>query len=217
MYPINLVLTNRRCAVVGGGEVATRKILRLVEAGADVTIIAPTLTEKLTDMVKVNKVSWNKTTYSKGLLQDFFCVFCATDDAVVNRQAAAEARAAGALVNVASAPELCDFTVPGVVKRGSVTFAVSSDGASPAFVRLLRKDLERRYHEGFGEMAEFLQNLRQELIKSGDSSRTRELLWKQVLKEDIIQLILDKDLKRAKNEIRNSINCAGIKSSDSTR
>lgn len=214
MYPINLKLDNRKCAVVGGGKVACRKIGRLLENNARITVISPEVDSEIQDWARENKITWKQETYSKDLLEGFFCVFCATDNGDVNRQAAMDAKAAGILVNVASEPELCDFTVPGVVNRGRLQFTVSSEGASPAYTRLLRQDLEKRYHHGFGEMADFIDSIRQELIheKNEDraaTSQQRQKIWRQALTPEIIELIYNQDLDRAKDEIRNAINSAG--------
>ncbi|WP_198022585.1 bifunctional precorrin-2 dehydrogenase/sirohydrochlorin ferrochelatase [Anaerovibrio sp. RM50] len=214
MYPINLKLDNRKCAVVGGGQVACRKIGRLLENHALITVISPEADDEIQQWAGDKRLTWKKETYSKNLLEGFFCVFCATDNLEVNRQAAMDAKDLGILVNVASQPELCDFTVPGVVKQGRLQFTVSSEGASPAYTRLLRQDLEKRYHQGFGEMADFIEELRQELIgeRSGyraATSKQRQKIWRQALTPKIIDLIYNHDLDRAKHEIRNAINSAG--------
>ncbi|ORU01034.1 siroheme synthase [Anaerovibrio sp. JC8] len=214
MYPINLKLDNRKCAVIGGGQVACRKIQRLLENNALITVISPEADQRIRDWSSDKKIIWKQETYSRELLEGFFCAFCATDNRAVNRQAATDARELGILVNVASEPELGDFTVPGVVNQGPLLFTVSSEGASPAFTRLLRQDMEKRYHQGFGEIAEFIEQLRQELIRdtsgSGAStSQQRQKIWRQALTPEIIDLIYNHDLDRAKHEIRNAINSAG--------
>ena len=213
MYPINLKLDNRQCTVVGGGEVAYRKIQRLLQNNAHITVISPVVNDQIKALAQTGKITWRQETYSKPLLEGSFCVFCATDNREVNRQAALEAKASGMLVNVASEPELCDFTLPGVVQRGRLQFTVSSDGASPAFTRLLRQDMEGRYHQGFGEMAEYIETIRQGLIAGGTgegqtTSEQRQKLWRQALTPDIIELIHNQELDRAKYEIRNAINRA---------
>ena len=217
MYPINLKLTGRPCAVVGGGQVAWRKIDRLLDCGARVTVISPEVDSRIEAMAKAKKLIWRKGAYSRGGLEGFFCVFCATNDPKINRMAALEGKQAGALINVASDPELCDFTLPGVVRQGPLLFTVSSDGASPGFTRLLRQDLEKRYHTGFGEFALFLREIRRELIKKFSSSCKREAVWQGILTDNIVKVILDKDLDGAKNEIRNGINRFGTEPSDGSR
>lgn len=219
MYPINLNMTGRACAVVGGGRVAQRKIERLLDYGAKVTVISPELGPELHSLAENGQIIWKRTAYSKDrdLLEGFFCVFCATDDGEINRQAALEAKAKGALVNVATAPELGDFTLPGVVKRGPVQFTVDTDGTSPGFSRLLREDVAQRYHDGFGEFAVFLQEIRQELMAKYGDSQQRGKLWRRLLTADIIELILDNDLDGAKNEIRRGISSFGTEPSDSPR
>ena len=217
MYPVNLNISQRPCAVVGGGQVARRKINRLLACGAQVTVISPELTDELRTLAETGKITWKKSTYSPGLLQGFFCAFAATDNSEVNHKVALDAKAAGVLVNVASEPELCDFTLPALVERGTLQIAVSTEGASPGFSRLIKQDLAKRYHEGFGEFTEFLRDIRQQLITEYGDSREREDLWRKVLTEKVLNLVLNEDLDGAKHEIRNGIDSIGAEPSDSTR
>ena len=94
MYPINLCLKGRRCAVIGGGKVAWRKSRALLAAGAQVTIISPELHPDLLECAAQSPACrWYKAVYAPGLLEGFFLVFCAADDRRVNQQAAREAGA----------------------------------------------------------------------------------------------------------------------------
>ena len=106
LYPLNLKLAGRPCAVVGGGRVAERKIRRLIAAGASVTVIAPDLTSALREMASRQEICWRQAGYAPGMLQGFVLVFCASNDAKVNERASKEARASGALVNDAVTPEI---------------------------------------------------------------------------------------------------------------
>ena len=213
MYPINLCLKGRRCAVIGGGKVAWRKSRALLAAGAQVTIISPELHPDLLECAAQSPACrWYKAVYAPGLLEGFFLVFCAADDRRVNQQAAREARELGVLVNAASEPELCDFMVPARIERGDLLITVSTGGKSPALARLLRERLEREYGRVYGEWLERLEHLRAELRKRPGTSREREHFWRQILTEDILALVEQGKLEEAEAEVRNAINGFGTQS-----
>ena len=129
LYPLNLDLSGKSCVVIGGGQVAERKVKGLVAAGAVVTVIAPAVADPL-----------QAGAYAYGMLAPYqpLLVFCAADSATANREAAREAKQLRALVNAAAQPEVTDFQVPSRVVRGDLLLTVSTGGDSPAFSRLLR-------------------------------------------------------------------------------
>ena len=137
LYPINLKLTGRRCAVIGGGAVAERKIRALLAAGAAVSVFSPVLSAGLSELKQAGRFVWVPQDYEPGDLHNFFLVFCATNNSLINRQAAAEAKATGALVNIADAPDLSDFYVPAHVAHGELLLTISTGGGSPALARRL--------------------------------------------------------------------------------
>lgn len=134
-YPVFFDLRGKEVVVVGGGKVGQRKARGLIEAGANVTIIAPDLTEEI-DAI------WKKRRYRRGDLNGAVLAFAATNDRAVNAKVAAEAKSLGIPVNVADAPDECDFIVPSRVRRGNVQIAVSTGGESPRMAKELRKQLE---------------------------------------------------------------------------
>jgi precorrin-2 dehydrogenase/sirohydrochlorin ferrochelatase len=136
-YPLFLDLQERPVTVVGGGRVAVRKITALRRAGARVTVISPALSRSWPD------VRWVRRAYRRGDLRGAFLVVAATNDPVVNVAVCAEAKRRGLLVNCAAPPAAGNFIVPAVARRGGITLAISTGGASPAFAKRLRGDLER--------------------------------------------------------------------------
>lgn len=134
-YPIFLDLREKPVVVFGGGKVAVRKARGLLEAGASVTLISPELSEEL-------PVQWKKRRYRRGDLRNTVLAFAATNDRAVNARIAAEAKALGIYVNIADAPEECDFIVPSRVRRNSLQIAISTGGESPRLAKALRKQLE---------------------------------------------------------------------------
>lgn len=143
LYPVFIELLHRPCVVVGGGSVAERKVIVLLESGADVTVVSPELTEHLQKLVDERKLRHVARTYCGGALQGAFLVVAATGEEEVNRAVSHEARQRNMLVNVVDVPELCNFFVPAVCQRGDLQIAVSTSGRAPALARAIRRRLEK--------------------------------------------------------------------------
>jgi siroheme synthase-like protein len=142
LYPAMLRLAGRRCVVVGGGNVAARKVARLVEAGADVTVVAPDQGPELTKLAERGLLQRRRRSYRRGDLAGACLAFAATDSRAVNAAVADEAASLNVPVNVADNPAVSTFQVPAVIERDGLTLTVSTGGRSPAFARRLREQLE---------------------------------------------------------------------------
>ena len=209
---MNLKLAGRRCVVVGGGAVAERKAAALAEAGGQVTVISPRLTPALREWFRGGRVTALERPYQEGDLTGAFVVVCATDDRQVNRRAAEEASAAGALVNVADAPELSDFTVPAHVARGDLLITVSTGGHSPALARRLREELEARYGPEYGQYLELLDEVRRSLKERLGSSGEREAFWRGAMDQQTLALLREGRRHEAEERIRNAASSTGSES-----
>ena len=141
-YPIFVEMQGRRVLLVGGGNVAHEKIGKLVDASADVTVVAPELTPPVRAIVEEHGCEWFDRPYEPGDVEGYEVVMVATDDGAVNAQVASEARALGIWVNAADDAANCDFILPSLAKRGRIALAASTGGASPALARWLRERLE---------------------------------------------------------------------------
>lgn len=161
--PIFLDVTGRRCVVVGGGEVAARKVASLLEAGARVTIVSPRLSPPLDAIVGGGLATHIARDYARGDIRGSALVYAATGDLRLDRELAAEARVLGIPINVADVPECCTFIAPAVVKRGALQIAVSTGGASPAFAARLKSALERQFGTEYAITLEVLQAARRRL------------------------------------------------------
>jgi precorrin-2 dehydrogenase/sirohydrochlorin ferrochelatase len=140
-YPIFLDLTGRRCVVVGGGNVAEGKVRGLLAAQASITVVAPSLTPPLRDLVADAQIQHREGEYDISDLEGADLCFVATDDGAINARVAADARSRRILVNAADDPGNCDFILPAVVRSGNIVLAASTGGTSPALARRLREDL----------------------------------------------------------------------------
>jgi precorrin-2 dehydrogenase/sirohydrochlorin ferrochelatase len=149
-HPVFLDLAGEPVVVVGAGAVAERKIAALLESGARVTVIAPKATPRLLALAEGGEVRLLARPYGPGDLAGCRLAYVATDDPEVSRAVRAEATALGVWLNVADQPELCGFIAPAVVRRGDLTLAVSTGGASPALARWIRERLEADFGPEYG-------------------------------------------------------------------
>jgi precorrin-2 dehydrogenase/sirohydrochlorin ferrochelatase len=166
-YPVALDLAGRACLVVGGGAVAARKTKGLLEATARVTVVSPLLVPALRTLADEGRVHWKPREYQAGDVAGAWLVLVTTDDRAVNAEVAAEARRCGVWVNCADDPAHCDFALPAVLRRGPLTVAVSTGGASPAMARLLREEIGRRLPADWGAVADLVAGVRRELRARG--------------------------------------------------
>lgn len=169
--PIFVDLAGKRVVVVGGGAVGSRKVSALLAAGAVVHVVDPRALPNLPPEV-THLCEAYRTEHLTGAALAFACATPA-----VNAQVVTDAKACGAWVNAASAPEEGNFTLPAVVRRGDFVLAVGTGGASPALARRVREKLEAEYDDAFAEWVRLLAEVRAEVLaRVPDEARRRELL-----------------------------------------
>ncbi len=166
-YPIFLNVCDRKCIVIGGGEVALRKVQILLEYGAEVDVISPELAPELIKLAQDNQISTFSREYKDGDLEKAFVVIAATDSDEINRQVAAEARRRSILINVVDDAMYSDFIVPSVMRRGDITITVSTSGKSPALARKLRAQIEQDIGEQYVPLTDLIAEVREEIIGAG--------------------------------------------------
>jgi len=166
-YPIFLNISGRKCVVVGGGEVALRKVKTLLEHGASVDVISPELCSDLMALAQAGRVHVSPRHYQPDDLRSTLVVIAATDNREINRQVVDEARSRGVLVNVVDDAENSDFIVPSYMRRGNVTIAVSTAGRSPALARKIRTRLEKDFGDEYASLALLVNNVRAEVKRQG--------------------------------------------------
>lgn len=173
--PVMLNCRGRLCLIVGGGKVAERKAVTLLNAGAVVHIVSPLLrSEKLQRLESEKTLRWTKRKYQSDDLIGAFMVHAATDDSELNLQIAEDADRLGVLVNVASNGEAGTFINPTVLRRGRLTLAVSTSGAGPMAAREIRDELEDQFGPEYEDYLDFLYKMRsiiREEVKSADARR----------------------------------------------
>ena len=199
-YSIMLDIEEKPCIIVGGGRVAERKALSLLEHGAKVTVISPEATDKLKELAANRKIEYVKREYMTGDLKGSKLVYVATDDLEVSRACRLEAEMEEIIINVVDIPALCDFIVPAVVKRGDLTISVSTSGCSPMFSRRLREELEEAYGEEYGHCVAILGELRTIALKELKDIKQREELFRTIVYSEEMRLALkERALKTKEN------------------
>ena len=159
-YPVFWEMSDRPVLLVGGGNVADEKVHKLVDAGANVTIIAPELIAQVSQYIKDGRATWIKRSFEPGDTQGYEIVMVATDDGTINKQVANEARARGIWVNAADDVNNCDFILPSLAKRGNIAIATSTGGTSPALARWLREQMEEFLSEDVELLGDLLAEIR---------------------------------------------------------
>ena len=159
-YPIFAVIEDKPCLVVGGGAVGERKVLDLMAAGARVTVVSRTLTPELAALADRGEITYLAEDFREAQVEGMALVMAATDDPKVNAAVSAAAQARAIWVNVADEPEHCTFIVPAQVRRGELTLAISTGGASPALARQLREELQQHFGPEYGPYLDLLKRVR---------------------------------------------------------
>lgn len=186
-FPMYIELTDRKCLVVGGGNVAAGKIRQLVSFGAAVTVIAPEIGDEVRALAKERGVSLQIRPFEKRDIEGVALAVAATDDESVNRQVSTLCKAAGIPVNVADDKELCSFYFPAIVRRKDVVTAVSTGGNSPALAAYLRRELETHIPERYGRAAETLGAYREAVKDAVPDSAARRRVFERMLARYLAQ------------------------------
>jgi siroheme synthase-like protein len=197
-YPLLLNLENARCAVAGGGRVAERKIEGLLKCGARVTVIAPRTSGNIPELHQMGLIEWEARPFRPEDAEGVYLLFAATDDPEANARILEAGKTSGALVNVADDPEGSDFHVPAVARKGPVTVAVSTEGASPALSAWLRDLLAETVPEGVESTAELFSGLRRRLGE--EMQEPASGLFRKLLEAGIAKDLGAGDTERARSK-----------------
>jgi len=187
-FPAFLNLREKKCIVIGGGEVALRKVKMLLGCGADVSVISPNIHPDLDRLVKKKALRRISREYQPGDLEGAVIVIAATDVKGVNDRVTQEAKRSGALVNVVDDPEPSDFIIPSFFRRKDLTIAVSTAGKSPALARKIRTRLEQIFGEEYAILLSLIEEVRSELKLRGIGVSPEA--WQEALDLDLLVNLL---------------------------
>jgi precorrin-2 dehydrogenase/sirohydrochlorin ferrochelatase len=188
-YPIHLDIKNRNCLSVGGGAVGTRKVNAMMQCGARVTVVSPDPTPQLTRLASEGAVTLKKRAYRSDDLAGMFLVIGATDDESLNRQISKDAEQAQILCNIADRPEVCNFILPSIVRRGDLVITISTSGKSPALAKHLRQKLETQFGREYADFLLLMGAIRQKLLSQSHEPEAHKTLFNQLIDSDLIQLM----------------------------
>jgi precorrin-2 dehydrogenase len=208
-YPAFLNLNKKKTVVIGGGKVAERKVLSLINTGAQITVISPEITKRIEKEKEKGRIRHISRQYRRGDLKDTFLVIAATDSRVVNEKISQESPC---LVNVVDTPEICNFIVPSVINRGPLTIAIATGGISPALSRSIRQELESVYGHEISDYLKLLKKIRSETIKIIKDPKKRGAFLKALASEKMLRMLREKGCavtKRAAKDLFNKAKLAG--------
>ncbi len=204
--PIFLDIKNRPCLVVGGGEVAARKVYLLLKAGAQVTVVAPELCGLLEKHLTQDDFVYKPTEFTPEDLTGQCLVIAATNSQSVNKEISVLSTAQNIFVNVVDSPELCSFTMPSIIDRSPIMVAVSSGGASPVLARLLRARLETLIPASYGRLAALVKTFRETVKQRFKTSVERRRFWENILQGPIAEMMFSGQDKQARLSLEEAIN-----------
>lgn len=204
--PVFLSVRGQPCLVVGGGEVALRKVHSLMRAGAKVRVISPTLVESLLAMALEGQISHIEKRFEVSDLESFVLVVSATNDREVNKNVYEAAQLRRLPVNVVDCPELCSFIFPAIVDRSPLVIAVSTGGASPVLARAVRARLELLFPKAYGKLAAFAEARRAIAKTRIEDPSQRRRFWERVLDGPVRDQVLTGQIDLAASRFFTELN-----------
>ncbi len=198
LLPVMLRVDGRKCVVVGGGEVAAQKVKQLLECSASIVVVSPNLCSDLAELAEQKRIQWLPTKYEPSALDNAFLVFACTDNMEVNQQIFADCETRKIWCNIADVPELCNFYMPSILRRGDFVIAVSTSGNSPALARKVRMFLEGLIGDEFGVLVALLGEMKEEMRKVLKTVEQRRKFIEKVWTSDIWQYLQEGDLDIAR-------------------
>lgn len=211
-YPIFLDLNKRNCVVVGGGEVAERKVISLLEVGARVRLVSPEITDHLAQLVNDGRIEYCQRFFDSEGLGEAFLVIAATNSHEVNSGIAEECLKANILCNIVDDPKSGNYIVPAIVRQGPLTIAISTEGGSPYLSKKIRDKIACDFGPEYGEFINLMSDLRPTIIKEVTDIEERRRIFRDFVDSDIIDLLRQKDYDKVKERIAYVLGSSGSQS-----
>jgi len=201
-YPLNVALKNKKCVVFGAGLVALRKVRRLLEYGAAVSVVAQEIAPQLKSLFEKKKIIFKNKAAGLKDLRGAFLVVAATNDRKLNARVSAYCLKKNILVNVVDSPKECNFILPSVFRRGSLAISVSTDGISPALAKKIRRDIQQRFGSEYAKLLRLMKEIRPLALKKIKNSRARNLFFEKIFQPEIMELLKKNKQEQAGKRIR---------------
>jgi siroheme synthase-like protein len=199
-YPVNLVVSGRRCVVVGAGRIAARKIAPLLDAGADVLVVAPAVSDEVRAWAGAGRLTLAERPFVPADLEGAWLATTATGEPAVDHDVFTAGEARRVWVNAADDPANCSFTLMSVVRQGDLVVTIGTGGRSPALAAWLRARFSAELGPEYATLLEMLSDAREELRAGGRSSEEPD--WQGVLDSGMLELIRAGRVDEAKEMLR---------------
>lgn len=202
-YPVFLDIAGKPVVVIGGGNIAHVKVVGLLKAGAEVTVVSPELNEEMAALFAQGRFGHLQRDYEPGDLEGYTLAFVATDDRSVNSAVADEGKARKVWVNAVDDPPYCDFIMGGIAQKGDLIIAISTSGRSPAMARKMREEIEAFLTDDWAAMLELAAEVRAELREQGKLIDAE--IWNKALDADLKKLLAEGKQVEARERLRRSL------------
>lgn len=196
-FPVFLDLKHRRCLLVGGGDIATRKGRLLSKAGAVLRIVAPEVSAELRELAASNHGEVLLREYTPVDIDGCVLAIAATDNQALNEQVSHDAKAKNLPVNVVDSPALCTYITPAIIDRSPLVIAISSGGEAPVLARLVRARLETLIPAAYGKLAALASSWRERVKRRFNDTDQRRRFWDKVLQGPAAELAMNGQLAEA--------------------
>lgn len=204
-FPVFLDLKKRRCLLVGGGEVATRKGRMLAKSGAVLRVVAPEISNELRELVAQHNGELILREYQQGDMKGCVLAVAATDIETLNQQISDEAKQINIPVNVVDTPALCTYITPAIIDRSPLMIAISSGGEAPVLARLVRAKLETLIPMSYGKLAQLASRWRDRVKARFNDGDSRRKFWEKILQGPAAELAMNGQIDQADEIIAKEI------------
>jgi uroporphyrin-III C-methyltransferase/precorrin-2 dehydrogenase/sirohydrochlorin ferrochelatase len=203
--PIFLKIKNEHCLVIGGGEIAFRKINLLLKAKAKVTCVAINCCSNIEDLARKNKIKYINKEFDSNDIENQNLIISATDNVLLNKEISKLANLANIPVNVVDSTELCSFIMPSIVDRSPIVIAISSAGKAPVLARLIRSKLESTIPNAYGKLAELAGIYRDKVKEKFSNIEDRRYFWERAFSGVIAEKVFSGKIDEAKSDLNSQL------------
>ena len=204
-FPVFIKLKDQKCLVIGAGEIAARKIDLLARAGANITVIASSISHHVANLEHDCQLTLLQKRFTPTDVTGFKLVISATDNKQTNTEVANAAQAQDILVNVVDSPDLCSFIFPAIIDRSPIIAAVSSGGAAPVLARLLRAKIETIIPPAYGRLAHLAEGYRDTVKKLIKVPAQRRIFWENIFQGSVAELIFAGNDQSAEQQLQQAL------------
>jgi uroporphyrin-III C-methyltransferase/precorrin-2 dehydrogenase/sirohydrochlorin ferrochelatase len=203
--PIFINIRKKPCVVIGGGDIALRKINLLLKAQAKVDCLSPSFSRDIKNLSKDGHITLINKSFDQTDIKDYSIIIAATDDSSVNSSISAIAQVKKIPVNVVDSPELSSFIMPSIVDRSPLIIAVSSSGKAPVLSRIIRAKLETVIPSAYGILADIAGEYRQKVKDRFSTIKDRRAFWEAVFSGVIAEKVFSGRISEAKEDIQRQL------------